>query len=186
MTIQTYKAAIVGRLEHNEIVLLADHLTALEEKEAKYEEIKARIKSIANCLRMRDERIQNCNDATGTHPIKEMINKELAGLIGLCWHEPLPHKGLDLTTPCICGSYNCNSAANPDFTSDPGKIELLRLMMKREDWSKFLFTINKVAGITVWGQNFIFVRYITDTTGLLAQAAVEWLTAQKEGVCKSQ
>jgi hypothetical protein len=66
-----------------------------------------------------------------------------------------------------------------NFESDSGKIELLRLMMKREDWSKFLFTINKIAGITVWGQNFIFVRYITDTTGLLARAAMEWLTAQK-------
>jgi hypothetical protein len=31
MTIQTYKAAIVGRLEHNEIVLLADHLTVVAE-----------------------------------------------------------------------------------------------------------------------------------------------------------
>jgi hypothetical protein len=31
MTIQTHKAAIVGRLEHNEIVLLADHLTVVAE-----------------------------------------------------------------------------------------------------------------------------------------------------------
>jgi hypothetical protein len=128
-----------------------------------------------------EKHVPDCNDATGTHPIKEMINKELAGLIGLCWHEPLPHKGLDLTTPCICGSYNCNSAANPDFTSSDGKIELLRLMMKHlseKDFSEFNSAISccESAGVC------ILTDYITDTTGRLAQAAREWLTAQKEGV----
>jgi hypothetical protein len=108
------------------------------------------------------------------------INRELAERLGI------PRHRTGKAGYCeVCGHHSCFEK-NPDFTTDSGKIELLRLMMKREDWSKFLFTINKVAGITVWGQNFIFVRYITDTTGLLAQAAVEWLTAQKEGVCKSQ
>jgi hypothetical protein len=104
------------------------------------------------------------------------INRELAELLGVL-HEVV----IDRDFPnalCACGATGCLKIT-PDFTSDPGKIELLRLMMKREDWSKFLFTINKIAGITVWGQNFIFVRYITDTTGLLAQVAVEFLRREK-------
>jgi hypothetical protein len=118
------------------------------------------------------------------------INRELTELLGLCWHrwEYLLGNPPNEVGRCSCGKFsdvtymewiNIHAHNNPDFASDPGKIELLRLMMKREDWSKFLFTINKIAGITVWGQNFIFVRYITDTTGLLARAAVEFLRREK-------
>jgi hypothetical protein len=115
------------------------------------------------------------------------INRELTELLGLCWHDyqEKSHEEWNVMVCQKCGIETNGLEAqfqkywNPNFTSDSGKIELLRLMMKREDWSKFLFTINKIAGITVWGQNFIFVRYITDTTGLLARAAMEWLTAQK-------
>jgi hypothetical protein len=111
------------------------------------------------------------------------INRELTELLGLCWHDyqEKSHEEWNVMVCQKCGIETNGLEAqfqkywNPNFTSDSGKIELLRLMMKREDWSKFLFTINKIAGITVWGQNFIFVRYITDTTGLLAQTAVEFL-----------
>jgi hypothetical protein len=108
------------------------------------------------------------------------INKELAGLLGLCWHEYDHWEGRYQV--CRCGVKHFYSDkpvdwANPDFASDSGKIELLRLMIKRDDWDKFWELLYQEQG---FHPNF-WVFYLTDTTGLLAQAAVEWLTAQKEG-----
>jgi hypothetical protein len=102
------------------------------------------------------------------------INKELAELLGLCWHEnaiqPLYSNVRFACSKCGSNDYN------PNFTSDSGKIELLRLMFAREDWIDF-----RDQYITVYG-DAVPVDLLLDTTGLLAQAAVEWLTAQKEGV----
>jgi hypothetical protein len=39
MTIQTYKVAIVGRLEHNEMVLLADHIAVVAEKDDRIKDL---------------------------------------------------------------------------------------------------------------------------------------------------
>jgi len=91
------------------------------------------------------------------------INRELAELLGLCWHEPIP----DIC--CKCGS---REPFNPDFTTDPGKIELLRLMMKRDDWPKFAHYVGTHNGAFP-------LDLITDTTGRLAQAAVEWLRKER-------
>jgi hypothetical protein len=105
------------------------------------------------------------------------INKELAGLLGLCWHEFYsPRVGRQPWENCIrCGEieWKCK---NPDFTASDGKIELLRLMFAREDWIDF-----RDQYITVYG-DAVPVDLLLDATGLLAQAAWDWLTAQKEGV----
>jgi hypothetical protein len=57
----------------------------------------------------------------------------------------------------------------PDFTTDSGKIELLRLMMIREDRIEFFKYLDKWWIPTNWED------LMTDTTGRLAQAACEWL-----------
>jgi hypothetical protein len=95
------------------------------------------------------------------------INKELAGLLGIPINQ-WKTKGMD-------GKMHLHS--NPDFTSDSGKIELLRLMMEREDWDAFLAYLyihqTEDSGMEA------MAKYITDTTGRLAQAALEWLQKEK-------
>jgi hypothetical protein len=101
------------------------------------------------------------------------INKELAELLGLCWHRNKIqlYSGGEIRYSCEnCGSMDYN----PDFTTDSGKIELLRLMMKREDWERFKFQI-ECQGYDHIPGNCVKLNLILDTTGLLAQAAVEWL-----------
>ena len=127
------------------------------------------------------------------------INRELAELLGLCWHEIInTYEQTGWNEGFIYKCQRCNKISNhdeywnSDFTTDPGKIELLRLMMKREDWVQFAKAIGGIPYDLKFDPKTIellFCRwsipldnYITDTTGLLAQAAVEWLTAQKEGV----
>jgi hypothetical protein len=114
------------------------------------------------------------------------INKELAELLGLCWHEYDHWEGRYQV--CRCGVKHFYSDkpvdwANPDFASDSGKIELLRLMMKREDWSKFavyIWDAEVVINSQVIPQVAITIIYITNTTGRLAQAAVEFLKGQNK------
>ena len=100
------------------------------------------------------------------------INRELAELLGDRYSG---HSAPD-------GSFVHTSYRN--YASDSGKIELLRLMMKRDDWGDFLGTIGFCRVVTGHGDkifsDMIHVSYLLDTTGLLAQAAVEWLTAQRE------
>jgi hypothetical protein len=103
-------------------------------------------------------------------------NKELCELLGLCWHEPIP----DIC--CKCGS---REPFNPDFSTDSGKIELLRLMPV--EFVESLFSISEVEYHSYRPEKRMivfakFIDLITDTTGLLAQAAREWLTAQKGGI----
>jgi hypothetical protein len=62
--------------------------------------------------------------------------------------------------------------------SDSGKIELLRLMMKREDWDRFVGVLCERNKRQIEGYT-ISLYLITDTTGLLAQAAVEFLRRGK-------
>jgi hypothetical protein len=105
-------------------------------------------------------------------------NRELAELLGLCWHE---HHESWRYKKGMSRCWKCSSQEhNPDYSTDSGKVELLRLMMKREDWDEFC--------ASVFGKRFyvkclmsdVIKYYITDTTGRLAQAALEWL--RKEGV----
>jgi hypothetical protein len=60
--------------------------------------------------------------------------------------------------------------------SDP--VLVLREMMKREDWPVFIKRIGARIEDRYTGQppvDFVRVYYMTDTTGLLAQEAVEFL-----------
>jgi hypothetical protein len=113
-------------------------------------------------------------------------NRELAKLLGLCWHEYDHWDGR--WQVCRCGLKYLYidkpvDWTNPDFTTDSGKIELLGMMEAHPKgklfFAKLMYRGQNVEAIDDDG--YISRHYITDTTGLLAQAAVEWLTAQKEG-----
>ena len=105
------------------------------------------------------------------------MNRYVAEKLGVRWHKVIPSRELRLKQPCICGSYDCNPADNPDFTTDSSKGELLRLMMKREDCPDFVETIGYISA-GGYGRNqvsFIRLDYITDTTGKLLTDVYEWL-----------
>jgi hypothetical protein len=93
-------------------------------------------------------------------------NKQLCELLGIQWY--------DLAGP---GVYD-----NPDFTTDAGKVELLRLIRKQKDWYYFVkqMDIGLVRRNPI-GERFTLLNteYILDTTGLLLKAAVEWMEGRK-------
>jgi hypothetical protein len=109
-------------------------------------------------------------------------NRELAELLGLCWHEYDHWEGRKQVCRCGKGLWYFDAPVewgNTDFTTDPGKIELLRLMMERNEDSDFLkFATENQQTYAL----YVLQDLIVDTTGRLAQAALEWLTAQKEEV----
>ena len=104
------------------------------------------------------------------------IVKELGGF----WHERITSR------LCNCGFIptgfeiieNHISYNNPDFTSDPGKAQLLREMEKRDDWDEFLNKVGLGGGYR--RRHSIYIEYILDTTSKLRDAAWEWLCNRKE------
>jgi hypothetical protein len=100
-------------------------------------------------------------------------NKKFAELCGVKWHEPTVHDNRRVGELCICGRYRCDEP-NPDFTSDSGKVALLRLMEKRKDWKQFYSCFIDGGGVPL-----IQVSLITDTTGLLIDKAIEFLEERK-------
>jgi hypothetical protein len=92
------------------------------------------------------------------------LNKELAELLG--WKM------------CKCCNVlyhrdNPTLGENPNFTTDAGKVQLLRLMEGKDGWISYI--ISKGLAWNFRGTVFINQHYITDTTGKLAKAALEWL-----------
>ena len=91
-------------------------------------------------------------------------NRELAKLLGLCWHQmERIHPGGIFKRCYKCLKPESEGIKQPDFTSDSGKIELLRLMKDKGQW------------FPIWNLEDLLM----DTTGRLAQAALEWLTAKE-------
>jgi hypothetical protein len=102
-------------------------------------------------------------------------NRKFAEMNGLCWHEYDidEDKGIYFCTKC---NGRLSQISNPDF-SDPR--EVLKVVMRREDWPKFL----NETGVGIWeeadhsvgiGENILIdVDYIT-TPGKLRDAWIEW------------
>jgi hypothetical protein len=96
------------------------------------------------------------------------LNRELAELLGVP-HYSWKTKGMD-------GKDYIHS--DPDFISDPRLV--LREMRKRKDWDEFFAYLLPVGyNLSYRESAYVLVDYITDTTGLLAKAAVEWLRKEK-------
>ena len=82
-------------------------------------------------------------------------NQRFAELAGICWHKQVQ--------------------SNPDFNDAR---EVLRVMMKREDWSKFLShvycDIYKTSECSVES----IILLVLDTTGKLRDLAIKWMEEQ--------
>ena len=101
---------------------------------------------------------------------KNALNKRACELLRICWHS------IDLGEDVFCQKCGDYFVSNPDFTSDSGKVELLRLMRKRTDFDDFL---RSLTGGICGPEREILATYIIDTTGLLLKAAVEFLEERK-------
>ena len=107
-------------------------------------------------------------------------NRELHELLGLCWHAEAA-EWEDARPTCLCGmtflheQYLENHIinANPDYTTDAGKVQLLREMVKRDDFTRFLGSIR--IDLNYDDVPYIEILYIIDTTGKLRDMAIEWL-----------
>jgi hypothetical protein len=124
------------------------------------------------------------------------INKRFANLAGICWHEivfdPLgkaefPYckhcKKEDIPWHWDYSDGHCERIAdrNPDFCGDPRLV--LREMMKREDWLKFMYYMHNQVLEKHDGYDplaYYTNDYLLDTTGLLALVGIEWMEGKEK------
>ena len=125
-------------------------------------------------------------------------NKELCGLLGICWHEIIVQASDDINftlnkTYCSCGKafrydsdyFKHTKESNPEFTTPEGIVQLLGIMRERKDWDKFAqkYLHLKMLHFFPDGTNRadyeISINYILNTTGKLRDAAIEFLKDRK-------
>jgi len=124
-----------------------------------------------------------------TQQEKDKLNKQLCGLLGICWHEEDYLQARHCNIGCSCGFITTRkeelsfhaSMSNPDFTSEAGRVQLLKLMMKIKNYENFgdlwfLFACwddkeNKVYAVPT--------KYLTNDNGAFARAAREFLKAME-------
>jgi len=120
----------------------------------------------------------------------EEINRRFAELAGMHYHTfPKTKKYKDIFgnirltnrgRKCSCGvHYNSRyKKPNPNYCSDPRLV--LEVMMKRDDWPKFLLVVGSdrrwceyLAGYEK--RDTICIDYISNKTGQLVLAAIKWM-----------
>jgi hypothetical protein len=109
-------------------------------------------------------------------------NREFAKLCGIQRHELTfqPSISFECCATCSCGqsfrwlpfAHEHERTANPNFKSDPRLV--LREAMKWEDWPKFAESLRQHADKIGIGSMAYMVELMTDQTGLLVKAAIEW------------
>lgn len=109
--------------------------------------------------------------------------------LGGCWHKPV--KFINKKRPChgwlcACGeeySVFCNNHLhdNPDFTSEAGRVKLLKLVEKREGFGRFIAQINCLSfdedGDLI--DNCIPIDLMTDDTGKFRDVVYKWLGGEE-------
>ena len=125
--------------------------------------------------------------------MNEDLNKELCELLGIVWHEMKIKIGDRVYNQCLCGFFadSSNDAKkhvkenNPDFTTDSGKVQLLREIRKR-DWVGLIEKIGmryhpaysqSRARETIY---YIEAAFILDDTDKLAAVVRDFLKGQKK------
>jgi hypothetical protein len=115
----------------------------------------------------------------------EEANKYLCEKLGLCWHEI--ERTWGEYYQCSCSKHkvlyeDLLKHSNPNFSTDAGAVQLLRLMMKRVDWWRFIEEYGDryryYQGDQV-KEDMIAVELITTSSALL-DACVEWFEGQKK------
>ena len=117
---------------------------------------------------------------------KLALSKRACELLGIEWHELVNHVPDGIigdAGKCICGKIHFLSTlkkVNPDFTTDAGKVELLRLMRKQEYWEDFKFEL-AVRKHNKESLNSAINNVVDCILGdsLLLKAAVEFMEGRK-------
>ena len=121
-------------------------------------------------------------------------DREIVEALGGKWHSHISQKFMDEDNyfGCSCGNFFPSFVAikqhigrkNPDFTSDAGKVQLLRELSKREDWHEFICYMIPVKNYDSYILSAIdIVKYILDTTGKLRDQAIKWLREEATDEC---
>jgi hypothetical protein len=104
------------------------------------------------------------------------LNQRLHEALGHCYHD-WQKITVDLETLYECRKCGVETWApyNPDYVADPRLV--LREMRKREDWEEFC-----ESNRWIWA-NYMAIKIdvMLDTTGKLAQLALDWITNGEEG-----
>jgi hypothetical protein len=112
---------------------------------------------------------------------KDELSKELCGLLGICWHIEAPKEsylgqdGKYYMTCLVCGETKIDRFGfyfNPDFTSEAGRVQLLKLILSRVDWPRIANHIGYWKNTTTW---YIHPSYMLDDNGAFAIAARDLL-----------
>jgi hypothetical protein len=110
------------------------------------------------------------------------LNRELYEALGYCWHEK--HAEYNGEIACTCWAtfrseeeftLHCKSS-NTDYVADPRLV--IREMMKKGLLKRFLSSIGTTTNLDALGKMSSLIAI--DTTGKLAQLALDWLREQKE------
>ena len=124
-----------------------------------------------------------------TQQQKDELNKELCGLLGICWHETggvgVEENGRIYSQCRICKKifrdrewgYNelGYESSNPDFTTEAGRVQLLKLMADRDDYDDFIGFINRWH----WIDTEEAFYFMLDDNGAFARAARDFLKAME-------
>ena len=121
---------------------------------------------------------------------KDEFNKQLCGLLGICWHEfnskdskrALARSrifgGSDRECKkCGIGIESEKRKDNPDFTSEVGRVQLLKIMMAREGSARFIIRIYEFNDHNSGAIHF--ANDIIDDNGAFARAARDFLKAME-------
>jgi len=124
-----------------------------------------------------------------TQQQKDELNKELCGLLGICWHEfnskdskralarsrIFGGSGRECKK-CGIGIESEKRKDNPDFTSEVGRVQLLKLMADRDDYDDFIGFINRWH----WIDTEEAFYFMLDDNGAFAMAARDFLKAMEK------
>jgi len=109
-------------------------------------------------------------------------NQKFAEMVGvevdnICDGNLLTDECLTISEP-ECLDCSKRKPIYPDYAADPRLV--LREMMKRKDWPRFLDSIDGMHNCYDYGQEIVWrdwieVKYLLDTTGKLRDKAIEWL-----------
>lgn len=103
-------------------------------------------------------------------------DKFICEKLGVCWHEWVTNYGhdSDMLMCKHCWEYPREVNPNPDFTSEAGRVQLLKLMIKHKDWKNFVWSL----GFSYFTQSLcaqLLEDYFADDTGKFRDAVYEWL-----------
>ena len=103
-------------------------------------------------------------------------DKKICEALGICWHKwdrPVLHNQMYTCELCgIVSDYHWH----PDFTSDAGKVRLLREMQKRLPVHKWIDFVEYLTGRESVIGSFLIINYLSGSDpGKLRDAAWEWL-----------